>query len=293
MSDLQSAIQQVLNEIGIVGSFKLQTANGGDIHQAFTIETDTDKFFLKVNSSNHGQILASEFESLKKIAERFPDCYPAALVFQQYGDYALLLMQWLGLSPHNSHSARQLGILLAEQHKTTHDQYGWFSDNFIGSTPQLNEWMNNWGEFFKTERLIPQLELAELNGADNSLLALGEKLIAKLDDQLLPAEYQPEISLLHGDLWSGNTARLATGGAVLYDPAPYFGDRETDLAMTELFGRFPAEFYQAYQENYPLESTYQQRKALYQLYHILNHFNLFGSGYQNQAVRLIEYCLAS
>ncbi len=176
-------------------------------------------------------------------------------------------MEFLELKSRGDFAA--LGRMLATIHRTQGGRFGWARDNYIGSTPQLNGAYENWAEFWRARRLEPQLALAKRNGYD---------LDADNVTQLLEG-HTPAPSLLHGDLWSGNGGFLAGGAPVLFDPAVYYGDREADLAMTELFGGFPREFYSAYG---PLPAGYQQRKHLYNLYHLLNHLNLFGGGYLGQ-----------
>jgi fructosamine-3-kinase len=163
--------------------------------------------------------------------------------------------------------------------------FGWDFNNTIGSTPQINNWTSNWAEFFAEYRLGYQFQLARRNGG---YFPGQEGLLAAIP-QLL--DHQPEASLVHGDLWSGNGAITKSGEPVIFDPATYVGDREVDIAMTELFGGFPAAFYRGYNEVWPLDDGYKRRKPLYNLYHILNHFNLFGGGYGSQANRMIEQIL--
>ena len=159
-----------------------------------------------------------------------------------------------------------LGRMLARLHRQTGPRYGWHRDNFIGRSPQANGWCDDWSEFWWTRRLQPQLQRA---GLDAGFL----KDVLK--------DHRPAPSLLHGDLWSGN-AGFIDAGPVIFDPAVYYGDRETDLAMTELFGGFAREFYRAYHQELPLDDGYLWRKHLYNLYHLLNHLNLFGGGYRAQ-----------
>ena len=161
-----------------------------------------------------------------------------------------------------------LGRMLARLHRVTGKRFGWHRDNYIGATPQHNAWCDDWLEFWRERRLRPQLEWAGI-GLDS--LEVCELL----------AGHRPVPSLLHGDLWNGN-AGFTADGPVLYDPAVYYGDRETDLAMTELFGGFAPQFYAAYRREYPLEAGYETRKHLYNLYYLLNHLNLFGGGYRAQ-----------
>ncbi len=163
-------------------------------------------------------------------------------------------------------------------------------DNWIGRTPQPNGWQHDWIAFRREQRLGFQLQLAAQNGFGGALQRDGEQLLARLDG--LFDGYVPVPSLLHGDLWGGNHGFLADGTPVVFDPALYVGDRECDLAMSELFGGFAADFYAAYRASWPLDAGYAVRKTLYNLYHILNHANLFGGGYAAQAARMTAALLA-
>ncbi len=183
-----------------------------------------------------------------------------------------------------------LGRSLARMHAVRGEPYGWRRDNYVGKTPQLNPRSSSWSGFWRDARLVPQLALAKRNGLGAGLLSKGERLTAALP--YLLSGHGPSPSLLHGDLWSGNAGFLASGAPVLFDPAVYWGDRETDLAMTELFGGFPPDFYSEYAKISPIDSGYARRKPLYNLYHVLNHANLFGGRYTAQAERMIDGLLA-
>jgi fructosamine-3-kinase len=168
-------------------------------------------------------------------------------------------------------------------------RFGWDRDNTIGSTPQLNEPSVDWVTFWRERRLGYQLELAARNGYRGRLKQRGERLLDGLGALL---DHNPVPSLLHGDLWGGNLGYDEAGEPVIFDPACYFGDREADLAMTELFGGFGRRFWAAYQEAWPLSEGYPVRKHLYNLYHVINHLNLFGGGYLSQAESMIDRLLA-
>jgi fructosamine-3-kinase len=181
-----------------------------------------------------------------------------------------------------------MGRQLAAMHSHTSNLgFGWDTNNTIGSTPQINFWTADWVEFYTQHRLGYQFKLANRRGGH---FPQQEKLLTAIPQ--LPADYQPQPSLVHGDLWGGNAAFTANGEPVIFDPATYFGDREVDVAMTELFGGFPTTFYQGYNEVFPLTAGYEKRKILYNLYHILNHFNLFGGSYESQANRMIAQLLS-
>ena len=176
---------------------------------------------------------------------------------------------------------------MAELHRTKGERFGYESDNYIGATPQPNEWSNSWVEFFRERRLGFQVRLLEERGyATPELLEKATALMGKLD--ALIGRHPVEPSLLHGDLWSGNYMSDADGMPVLIDPAVYYGDREADLAMTELFGRFDAKFYAAYKKSHPLAAGYDQRRDIYNLYHLLNHLNLFGLSYMPGVMEILR-----
>jgi len=202
---------------------------------------------------------------------------------------AWLELEYLDLHPFDRQGGARLGTALAELHRNSaaaDAPYGWPQDNFIGATPQSNQSQRTWAGFFAAERLRPQLALASARGMERALRDKGERLADNLGALFL--DYRPVPSLLHGDLWSGNAGQLPDGTPAIYDPAVYRGDREADIAMTELFGGFPESFYAAYRAAWPLDAGYETRKTLYNLYHILNHFNMFGAGYLGQARRMIE-----
>ena len=186
-----------------------------------------------------------------------------------------VLLEQLDLKRSGDWSA--LARMLAALHRTTGPRFGWHTDNYIGATPQINSWRDDWSVFFKECRLAPQLALAKKNG-----------YAVEIHGALKVLEgHKPKPSLLHGDLWAGN-AGFINEGPVLFDPAVYYGDREADLAMTELFGGFPSEFYRAYNEAWPLDEGYERRRPMYNLYHLLNHLNLFGGGYLGQVKATLQ-----
>ena len=215
---------------------------------------------------------------------------PAVHACEAQGGEARIVLEYLDLRPLDRDSGTALGEALARLHRSSGPRFGWPTDNFIGATPQQNGWRDNWANFFAERRLRPQLALARSNGMERKLAEQGESVAERIGAFFL--DYRPAASLLHGDLWGGNAGALADGTPVIFDPACYYGDRETDLAMSELFGGFPDSFYAAYRRAWPLDSGYETRKTLYNLYHVLNHFNLFGAGYLGQARRMIERLLA-
>jgi fructosamine-3-kinase len=192
-------------------------------------------------------------------------------------------MEWIDLRPLDSKSGARMGDKLADLHSKSGDRFGWTIDNFIGATPQKNDPCDSWPEFFRDQRLIFQITLAEENGYT---IHSAEPLLGSIET-FFDASSLPSPTPLHGDLWGGNAAADEGGDPVLFDPAFYYGDPETDIAFTRFFGGFPQSFYHRYQERIPPRPGWKLRQNLYNLYHVLNHLNLFGSSYLSQANRLI------
>lgn len=257
---------------------------GGSINQAYAVVDGEIAYFVKVNDANRVAMFESEAIALRQILETHTIRVPRPLCWGVANGSSYLAMEWLDLGYGTHQSWQEMGRQLAALHRVTSPNgFGWEQDNTIGATPQPNPWTADWVEFFTEHRIRYQLQLAKRRGGHFPQQAW---LLAAIPEIL--ADHQPQPSLVHGDLWSGNAAVTILGEAVIVDPAAYFGDREVDLAMTELFGSFPNDFYRAYNDAFPLEPGYQRRKTLYNLYHILNHFNLFGGGYESQANRIIE-----
>ena len=204
-------------------------------------------------------------------------------------DLALLALEWIELRSTTPNSDRQLGEQLAQLHRVTKPMYGWKRGNFIGATSQVNLWSRDWLDFWRTHRFEPQLDTAVASA--HAAFIERAALLNTLMDSFF-AGYKPQASLLHGDLWSGNYAADSSDTPAIFDPAVYFGDRECDLAMTRLFGGFSHDFYSAYENAWPLDAGWRQRVELYNLYHVLNHYNLFGGNYLSQAEGMIERLLS-
>jgi len=281
---LQSQIQRILQTDS---SIQIQAVAGGDTHRTFrALVADGREVFAKVNRPQNAAALRSEYNSLLEIKRLQVSGYPTPLGFSNEPPLAVLLMSFHRYTGLTDQSASKLGRALAIQHRIYSDQYGWFHDNHIGLTPQPNSHLESWLSFFQNQRLVPQLERALANGLRASTAHKVDNLIDNLHCFIEDAFVKP--SLLHGDLWSGNVAYdEELGQAALFDPAPYFGDREADIAMTRLFGGFSESFYRAYDEVYPLDPHWERRVGIYNTYHALNHFNLFGQPYFN----LVEQCL--
>jgi fructosamine-3-kinase len=259
---------------------------GGSINQAYALSDEGGRsaYFVKVNQANRIAMFEAEALALKQMAASHTIRVPQPICHGIADSSAYIVLEWLDFGYGDHQAWEEMGRNLAALHRVTSNQgFGWEQNNTIGSTPQINPWTASWLEFFTEHRLGYQFNLAKRKGGRFPQQARLMELLPKL-----LAGHEPQPSLVHGDLWSGNAAVTQQGEAVIFDPATYFGDREVDLAMTQLFGSFPANFYSAYNEVYPLSPGYSQRRTLYNLYHILNHFNLFGGGYESQANQMID-----
>jgi fructosamine-3-kinase len=253
---------------------RVRGVGGGCIHETYRVESpDAGAAFVKLNDASHADSFACEADGLAALARADAVRVPAVLARGVAGGLAYLVLEWIDLHAPDAAARASLGARLAGLHRTLGPRHGWHGDNFIGLTPQPNGWSDDWTAFVRERRI---------GHTARPLLARLERLFAG---------YRPAPSLLHGDLWAGNWLADADGNPVLFDPAVHYGDRESDLAMTELFGGFGAPFYEAYAAAWPLDAGYPERRDLYQLYHVLNHLNLFGGGYLATARRLVERLL--
>ena len=271
-------------------SFKVEdtrSVSGGCINQGYQIKGDNQQYFVKLNQVSKVEMFQAEALGLKQMIATKTLVVPKPICWGVADNSSYIVLEWLDLGRGNSSCWQAMGKQLALMHKGgTNPQFGWNLNNTIGSTPQINDWKDNWADFFAEQRIGYQLNLAKRQDSGFSNV---EQIVRAIRVQL--ADRQPTASLVHGDLWSGNADVTADGQPTIFDPASYYGDREVDIAMTELFGGFPASFYQGYNQQWQLEPNYKSRKNIYNLYHILNHFNLFGGGYGHQAQRMIQEIL--
>ncbi len=263
--------------------------SGGSINAAFRLESGRRRFFVKLNDPGRVDMFAGEADGLEALAAAHALRVPGVIACGETAGRSFIVLEWIDLCSRGDWAA--LGEGLARQHQCLGHRHGWHRDNTIGNTAQVNSRDEDWAAFFAAHRLGYQLDLARRAGAPARTIDRGERVRRELGR--LFAGYQPAPSLLHGDLWSGNVGFDAHGGPVIFDPAVHYGDRECDLAMSELFGGFPEAFHSAYDAVWPRDPGYWVRRDLYQLYHVLNHFNLFGGGYAASARSLIDRLLAA
>ncbi|TVR89219.1 MAG: fructosamine kinase family protein [Spirochaetaceae bacterium] len=256
-----------------------QSVSGGSISRTGLIElSDGRKVFIKQNGAAPRGIFSAEAQGLDALRAAAGPRVPEPLALYEGERHSYLLMEYIESGRQTSEFWDKFGFEMAELHRSARGQsYGFSSDNFIGSTPQANAPSDSWIEFFGERRLRFQIELAEEKGRSDREMRNGvEQIIARLPE-LLPEPEHP--ALLHGDFWGGNFLCDTNGAPVILDPAVYYGHREADLAMAKCFGGFSPRFFDAYNEAYPLVPGYRERVDLYNLYHMLNHLNIFGSGY--------------
>jgi fructosamine-3-kinase len=271
MSDLRASLEKILGPIR-----SLTPVSGGDINEAARIETIDARYFVKWNLASPPHMFQAEARGLQLLtaanALRIP--HVIAVIEQP----SALVLEWIDLGTNQHAASEALGRGLAQQHRSSAPTYGLDHDNYIGSNPQRNTPSRSWIEFYRDQRLGEQRDLAQRHGYLTPDRARRlDRVMNHLDRWIDESLVTP--ALLHGDLWGGNTLIDAQGQPVLIDPAVYYGDREAEVAFTELFGSFSARFYAAYDEAWPLDGGYADRRDLYNLYHLLNHLNLFGEGY--------------
>jgi len=279
------SIEQAINA-EIDHSFHIReksSISGGDISLSYRLSDKNEHYFVKINDKNHVEYFESEAYALKQISALKEISCPDVITFGTTLNKSYLVLNYVHLESASHHQWRQLGQQLANMHKSsTHGQFGWQTDNFIGDTIQPNAWCSNWKTFFAEQRIAWQLQLLH-----EKSIKFGDidHITQVCHDALKHHHVEP--CLVHGDLWQGNLG-FTESSSIIFDPACYYGDREVDIAMTELFGHLPPEFYQGYQDVFPLPNSYEQRKIIYNFYHVLNHANLFGGNYIDQSKAILS-----
>jgi len=288
LEDLAFILDSIAESAGKLLRLKnISPISGGCINQCFKIEgIDSSCVFLKKNRNSFLPFIKAEAHALREIKATCTVQVPQVISYGESESSSFLVLEFLTEGTASRNGQYQLGEQLAQMHLKPKDYFGWEQDNCIGATPQPNPSSTDWISFYRDHRLLHQFNLAEKKGRtfDGKV-----NLLNNLKGFFVG--YSPHPSLLHGDLWGGNTGYTQMGTPFIFDPATYYGDRETDLAFTYMFGGFDSSFYQGYEQVYPLHKGFQTRKILYNLYHELNHFNLFGGGYANSAQSSINQLL--
>ena len=265
------------------------STGGGSINQTQVLElTNGERVFMKHNSNPPTDFFLAEVKGLRLLAQADNGPrIPKPIALQSGSRPTFLIMEYLENSSESKNFSDRLARALAELHRISQDHFGLDHDNFIGSTPQKNDLEKDGIVFFRDQRIEFQRQLARKAGLlpaaiDKKIDSLCENLNRYMDTT------GEKPALMHGDLWSGNYFPDSKGNPCIFDPAVYYGLREADIAMTELFGRLPQRFYDAYHEAFPMNPGYPERKDLYNLYHLLNHLNLFGGSYLSSVQQAVN-----
>ncbi|NEX16586.1 MAG: hypothetical protein C1943_08160 [Halochromatium sp.] len=289
MTDWPSIAEQITAASGRrCAAGPVQPIGGGCINRAAVLGSGDQRLFVKLNEVGLLAMFEAEAAGLAEMASTQSIRVPMPICTGVAGLESFIAMDFIALGGGRS-DAKAAGRQLAAMHRCRRERFGWDRDNTIGSTPQPNPAYDDWVSFWADQRLGFQLKLAAENGYRGRLQQRGAQLLERFGALI---DHDPAPSLLHGDLWGGNLGYAQDGAPVIFDPACYYGDREADLAMTELFGGFGMHFRAAYEEAWPLAPGYPVRKQLYNLYHVLNHLNLFGGGYLSQAENMVDQLLA-
>lgn len=288
-TSLDEAIAEIFgDDLRIVGKARVY---GGDINQSYKLTlSDGSTVFMKTNAVKNLPFFEAEANGLEALRQTGSIGVVKVIGIGADKDMSFLLLEYLKGAAKLERYWEVFGRELAELHRakcgqiTPNGRYGFYEDNFIGATPQKNTPMMSWVDFFRENRLLVQIKMAE-RYFDPKTRRGFTRLLDNLDSYLCEPECP---SLIHGDLWSGNSSPGPDGKAWIYDPAAYVGHHEAELAMTELFGRCPEEFYRAYSEVTPIDSGYRERRELYNLYHLLNHLNLFGGSYLGSVKQILS-----
>ncbi|RRQ50067.1 fructosamine kinase [Maribacter algicola] len=268
---------------------RVSPISGGDISRAYLLESETEKFFCKINGGNKALVMfQAEKKGLQELLKTNTIAAPRSFQVEPYNEGAFFLMEYVESKTATSKEMALFGRQLALLHQTSNTRtFGWEEDNFIGSLYQSNKSHQDWTSFYVQERLLPQLKLAFEKGL---LLKTDIPSEGKMDTMCSNLFPNIKPSLLHGDLWSGNFLISKDGIPFLIDPAIYYGHYEVDIAMTHLFGGFGDSFYNSYREIIPPEPGEEERKDIYQLYYLLVHLNLFGASYTAPVKRILSTC---
>jgi len=273
-------INEICEELGETYPKSIEQVNGGDIHSAWRIEFSNKKLFLKRNIRNKKFLKFEKYclQNLKKYINKENLVIPEVIAYKNIKNIEILLIEWIDM--HNF-DQKKLGKGLGELHLKSAESnpkvFGYPVDGFIGTTDQKKGLEDNWIDCFLNLRIIPQLLILKSTTLDKEII---NKVKAKIKLELL--NHKPINALVHGDLWSGNTAIEKSGKGVIFDPASWWADNEVDIAMTKLFGGFGNEFYEEYHKIFPIKENFKNRIIIYNFYHILNHANMFGGGYLKQ-----------
>jgi len=275
LNHIQDNLNVVITKIAVV--------TGGDINRVYKLQSVDNTYLLKVNHRyTYPDMFLKEHDGLLAIKKTNSIAVPEIILQGDFENDSYLVLQWINVGPGSRDFSITLGRQLAKMHHSSNTQFGYYTDNYMGSLVQSNRWYTSWANFFIEQRLQPMVKMAidnhELSPADIRGFEILYKKLPDLFDEEPP-------SLVHGDLWGGNYLIDTDGKPYLIDPAVSYGNREFDIAMTTLFGRFDNAFYEAYHDEFALQHGWKQRLKLWNLYPLLVHVNLFGGSYAQQVRR--------
>lgn len=281
---LSAALQKYFDSPASISS--VQSVGGGSINDAYQIAVGGQSFFVKVNSANsYPNMFAGEAKGLEFIAENSKFKVPKVFEIGNTEDFQFIAMEFIQPTTETPDYWEQFGADLALMHLHSANHFGLEYDNYMGSLVQSNKQSEKWADFFREQRLLPQIRVARDTGKADKAMVHGFDLLFSRVHNLFPIEPPAAV---HGDLWSGNFMTGADGQAVIFDPAVYYGHREMDIAMTRLFGGFDSQFYRGYDAKYPLEKGWEERVEIANLYPLMVHVNLFGGGYAAQVKSILK-----
>lgn len=266
--------------------FSVRSVHGGDINQAYKIDTVEGIYFAKVNDGPvASKMLRTESVALLLLNSIKGIRVPEVIKIADHDNRSVLILEWIEAGKAERSTSKDLAEKLSILHYVSAENFGLEYDNYIGSLPQVNSYSGNWLDFYYLNRINPQIKSAAESGKiPVAYIGKSEQIFKKMENEM--PDIQP--SLLHGDLWNGNYMIDLNGKAILIDPAIYYGHREMDIAMMKLFGGFPDDVFEIYNNIYPLETGWKKRIKFYQLYYILVHVNLFGGSYATSAMSIID-----
>lgn len=284
-------VEAICKEVGVDRITSVTGIGGGCINNAFRYDTDEGAFFVKKHRSLDVSVFRAEALGLRALCDTKTLRVPHPVCYGKLpGGGSFFIMEYLEMCSGGSFSQEEFGHKLALMHSVIEEgRFGFDIDNVIGSTPQYNSWSNDWVSFFSERRLKAQLDFVAENYQDEEILRYGERLLLRLPQFFSGIEVKP--SLIHGDLWSGNVCADVNGVPIIFDPASYYAHHEAEWGIMTMFGGFSGVCQRAYEEIFPRKPGFSERLSLYQLYHYLNHYNIFGSSYRSTCISLLRSLL--
>ena len=279
-------VSEICNHLGEAFPKNIKQIHGGDIHKSWQIEFQDSTLFVKRNERNKKLLKFEEFclNNLQKYSNYTNLIIPKVIAYIEVKNIELLLMEWIEMANNDqTNLGKGLGEMHMRSNESNQKNFGYPIPGYIGTNNQIKGWETNWIDCFINLRIEPQLGILNNDFVD---IDMKNKIKAKIRKVL--KDHKPTISLVHGDLWSGNIGIDLMNKGVIFDPACWWADNEVDIAMSKLFGNFQSEFYEEYHKIFPIKEGFENRTIIYNFYHILNHANMFGGSYLYQVEDYIK-----